>query len=516
MGKFTSRTTKARPTSAIKSTGRTVTHGGIPAFSRDSKSDLFLAGVANFVSEDTYYEGGNEKDLRYKGLVHAVTKADPEWVQNFVTYLRSTANMRSVAIVTACEYVAAGGRNGRSVINAACQRADEPAEVLAYWRSSVRRKIPSSVQRGVSDAALRLYNERSFIKYDSARNPWRWSDVLQLTHPKPKDAKQSALFELAVGSRYESKPKFYHEALPMVGLYRTYMDMDPTEARRALLADPELIKQAGMTWESLSSFGPMDKAAWEAIIPNMGYMALLRNLRNFDEQKIGNQSADYVINKLSDPEEVANSRQLPFRFYSAFKNAPSLRWGHALETALDEAVKNVPAFKGSTLVLVDTSNSMNGRPWSEKSTATPAETAALFGCALAKSGQDMDLFMFATSSRRHDFPAGGSVLKTMDSLLKRQGEVGWSTNIEEAMSQWNGHDRIVLISDMQTTAHISRSTDRPDSVPVYAFNLGGYNRTVVDPEKNMFEFGGLTDSTFSMINALEQGLNARWPWENNG
>jgi hypothetical protein len=42
---------------------------------------------------------------------------------------------------------------------------------------------------------------------------------------------------------------------------------------------------AGVTWEALAGWlqGPMDKAAWEAIIPSMGVMALARNLRNFDE-----------------------------------------------------------------------------------------------------------------------------------------------------------------------------------------------------------------------------------------
>ena len=58
----------------------------------------------------------------------------------------------------------------------------------------------------------------------------------------------------------------------------------------------------------------------------MGYLALLRNLRNFDEAGVptrwprGSRGG-------SDPAQVARSRLLPMRFLSAYRAAPSLRWG---------------------------------------------------------------------------------------------------------------------------------------------------------------------------------------------
>ena len=59
----------------------------------------------------------------------------------------------------------------------------------------------------------------------------------------------------------------------------------PVQDRRAVLDQPERLSAAGMTWESLAGWlqGPLDAAAWQAVIPSMGYMALLRNLRNFDD-----------------------------------------------------------------------------------------------------------------------------------------------------------------------------------------------------------------------------------------
>lgn len=515
MAKFATRNqSTVKGLSPITSDAPTTNHAGLPAHSRTAKSDLFLLGVTNFVSEDTYYESGEDRDSRFASLVRTVTLEDPEWVANFIAYLRNTANMRSAAVVAACEYVAAGGPNGRRVVASACLRADEPAEVLAYWRGTRGRSIPAAVKRGVADAAQRLYNERSYIKYDSKNSNWRFADILQLAHVKPKDVKQDILFKTILNDRYEGSADFPYEALPVLGQYRAFTKMDKDLARKDLIKRPEALKNAGMTWESFSSFGPMDKDAWEAVIPSMGYMALLRNLRNFDQAGVSDKVADYVVNKLQDPEEVARSRQLPFRFYSAYKNVPSLRWSNALERALDYSLSSIPSFKGRTLVLVDTSGSMSTNGWSSKSTSTPVETAALFGAALAKSGQDVDLMMFANHATEHKFPAGGSTLKVMNSLVDRVGEVGHGTNIPDALRQWDGHDRIILLSDMQTTSYFSDS-DVPDNVPLYAFNLEGYASTVVNTNSNrlVYEFGGLTDGTFSMINAIEDARSATWPWD---
>src|SRR3712207_7767035 len=51
-----------------------------------------------------------------------------------------------------------------------------------------------------------------------------------------------------------------------------------------------------------------------ALAPTMGYMALLRNLRNFDEAGMPDEVAAVVAARLGDPDEVARSRQLPYRF----------------------------------------------------------------------------------------------------------------------------------------------------------------------------------------------------------
>src|SRR3954464_7629812 len=365
MGKFDRMQKQAGPgatlTSPVRAVRRSLTHEGGPAFERDVKGELFLLAVTNMVGEDTFYEAADERAERFRTLVRAATREDADWVARFVPWLRGVANMRSASVVAAVEYVRAGGPFGRAVVASGLQRSDEPAEALAYFTSRYGRALPQPLKRGVADAARRLYGERAALKYDGLSRAWRMADVVELTHVKPRDETQSALFRWLLDRR--AGPAHAGSPAPVLSMLRARASLEalPADERRALVSAAAVdasvadrLTAAGMTWEALSGWleGPMDRAAWEAVIPSMGYMALLRNLRNFDDAGVGDDVAAKVAAKLSDPDEVARSRQFPYRFYSAYQAAPSLRWGYALERALELSTGNVPAFDGRTLVLV--------------------------------------------------------------------------------------------------------------------------------------------------------------------
>jgi hypothetical protein len=521
-------------TSPVRAVGRALTHEGGPAYSRDVKGELFLLAVTNMVGEDTFYESAWERDERFRELLHAAVAEDAEWVARSVPWLRGTANMRSASVVAAVEYVRAGGQFGRAVVASALQRADEPAEVLAYFTSRYGRAVPQPIKRGVADAAQRLFTQRAALKYDGQSRAWRMADVLDLTHVRPRDDTQSTLFRVLLDRRHERADVVVPESLPMLRQHLALQAM-PAADRRGFVelaaSDPSvatLLTAGGMTWEALSGWldGPMDAAAWHAVIPSMGYMALLRNLRNFDETGVSDAVAEMVAAKLADPGEVARSRQFPYRFVSAFEAAPSLRWGYALDKAIEAATANVPAFAGRTLVLVDTSASMSHRAFSRRSTMTPLHAAAVFGAVMAKRGNAVDLHGFADGVFQHKILRSSSVLTEVERFTRRVGEVGHGTRIAEALrATYRRHDRVVIVSDMQTFAdtrpsrvfgarYTSVATDAvPANVPVYGFNLGGYRATVLEAGRgNRHEFGGLNDATFTMLNLLEARASTGWPF----
>ncbi|GIH51701.1 TROVE domain-containing protein [Microbispora rosea] len=515
-------TTDSPVTTEAQPTGRT--YEGAPGYIRDARSELFLLAVSNMVGEDTFYEKAGDRDERFRALVHQVAVEDGDWLACFLPWLRGEANMRSAPVVAALEAVrarlAAGLHGGnRELVASVLQRADEPGEALAYWTSRHGRAIPKPVKRGIADAVQRLYTERSLAKYDSNARGFRFGDVIDLVHPTPAGDRpwQGDLFAHALDRRH-GRDKPIPQSLRVLRDRAELLSI-PVGERRSVLADPRRLAAAGITWEALAGWlqGPMDAQAWAAVIPSMGYMALLRNLRNFDEAGIGDELAGQIIAKLTNPEEVARSRQLPFRFYSAYRTAPSLRWGHALDTALTLAARNVPSFRGRTLVLVDTSASMSSGAVSARSTVTPVQAAALFGVAVAARGDQVDLVGFANGTFRHEIRPGASVLREVDRFCGRIGEVGHGTQIADALrSSWKGHDRAVILSDMQTmTGHYANgvTTAVPSHVPLYGFNLVGYKAAAMPTGSgNRHEFGGFSDACFRLIPLLEAGRHAGWPF----
>ncbi len=505
--------------------GRTCEGGD--GYARDTKSELFLLAVSNMGGEDTFYESGTRRDGRFAQLVHDAALADPEWTARLLKWLRGEANMRTASLVGAAEFVLArlqassdAGVTNRAVVDSVLQRADEPGELLAYWTAQNGRRVPKPIKRGIADAVRRLYDERAVLKWDSDARGFRMADVLNLVHPSPAAPWQGALFQHVLDRRRSADAPI-PDALRVIAARRELMAW-PVEQRRALFSRPDaadVLRGAGMTWESVAGWlqGPLTKEVWEALAPSMGFMAAIRNLRNFDQAGMSDEVAATVSARLADPGQVARSRQFPFRFLSAYEAAPSLRWGHALDQALQASLSNLPALPGRTLVLVDTSGSMTGTTLSARSKVTPAKAAAVFGVALGAKGERVDVHGFASGVFRHDVPRGASVVREVDRFLERIGEVGHGTDIVGSLKRtYRGHDRVFIISDMQTmSGGYGRGVDDvvPRHVPVYGFNLGGYSKAAYATGKaGRHEFGGLSDATFRMIPLLEAGRNADWPF----
>lgn len=550
MPKFSGAGTRtAPPLAPTATTAPTGTHEGGAGFAQDAKTELYTLAVTNMVSETTFYESAGDRDDRFRRLVHQVTKQDPTWVAGFVPWLRNEANMRSAAVVVACEYVRAGGPHGRAVVSAACQRADEPAEVIGYWTSRYGRSLPAAVKRGTADAALRLYTQRSALKYDGTGRGIRMGDVLETCHPNPHRAhldgdtegaeRRSALFKHLIDRR-RGRP-VDHDALAAAGLnllndtYR--LDAVPTDKRRAVLRgeqEPRLA-QTGFTWERLAGWlpGGMDAEAWEAIIPQMGVMALIRNLRNFEEAKVSKTVLKQVADRISDPDEVAQSRQFPYRWWSAYKNSGTMFFGPALEQALELSTGNVPEFSGRTLVMVDTSRSMDS-PVSARSAVRLHEIAALFAAAVAAKSQVV-LCPYADTTYRAQIHT--SVLRTIQDIAGQIERVGCGTNTwPSTLKMWGEHgpfDRIVVFTDMQdhpaaadrrlagsrtwdgsvTNGLIVPRAARLPDVPVHVWDLRGYGKANIDTNtRGRYLFSGFSDTAFRLIGLLESGANATWPW----
>lgn len=524
MAKFSGKTAVKQPRklrAPIQTTGVGLdTFEGGRGYSRDPKSDLFLLAVTNMVGQDTFYESASQRDQRFADLVRVVSTIDPEWMQGFIPFLRNEMFMRSAAVVAAAEYVASGAPNGASVVASALKRADEPAELIGYWHQTHGRNEPKPIKRGIARAVQRLYTQDAALKYDGNSRSVRMGDVLERVHARPVSEEQSALFAYLLDRRHHSE-SVRADLTKLSRLQKTLeLDSKSEDELRAIFREqgPLALASAGYTWERLSGKMKMDAEAWEAIIPQMGYMALLRNLRNFNEAGISKASEKYVTDVLTDPERVAKSMQFPYRFYSAYKATGDLKYAQALETALDLSTQNIPELRGRSLILVDVSGSMMSSM--SNSQISPWEQGALFGVAQFMRAENADLVAFATGNKKISLKKGTSVLRGIEQVgtIVRSGSLNMGTNTWQAVqAHYDGHDRVVVFSDMQSTSYSSYGGEPPSikTIPtIYNFNLRGYGRANMDTSQpGRYELGGFSDAVFRIMGLLERGKNAPWPWE---
>lgn len=551
----TQATRRLTATSPVKASGQvTRTYEGGKAYIRDAKGELFQLAVVNMVGQDTFYESADGRDNRYKTLIHQLAVEDPEWTFELLRWLRGPeGNLRTASLVGAAEFVAArlaaqkrgdlapddvkasqeGGGWNRKVIDAVLQRADEPGEMLGYWISQYGRQIPKPVKRGVADAVKRLYTQRGFLRYDSASKGFRFADVIDLVHPKHDGPHQDALYKFALDDRHD-----HAEGVPSIleGVHgrRTINTMSASDrhklARLALRHGLEgnlYFKAMAGQWEWLHSAlgdtqgvrNPLTKAEqWRLVLPQLGIFALARNLRNLEEAGLDFKEIDAINARLMDADEIAKSRMFPFRWWQAYQAVPGNSFKSGLERAFTHSMSNIPTLPGRSLVLVDTSASMEGGVSDSRSNMTRVEAAAIFGVALTLANQgNVDLMGFASGEFQHEVRRGASALQEVERFMNRVGDVGHGTDIHGAVRRQfkkGEHDRVFIISDMQTIGGWDSSYTENLPVPVYGFNLAGYRQAAMKTGSNgKHEFGGLTDATFKQVPLLEMGISTGWPWE---
>jgi hypothetical protein len=535
-----------------RQTTTTTNHTGRAVWNLDDKTNLFFRATSAFAGQDTYYEKGAKRDAEAIALVRKLAIGDWDWTAKFLVWLRAEGNMRTAPVMLAVEAVrarlekklhpAAGEMSHRALIAAVLQRADEPGEMLAYYENVVGRTMPKAIKRGIGDAAKRMYNERNFLRYDSSSKAIRFGGVAEMAQMPKTHGWQSDLITYAIGEQHHREQDI-PDTLAALRARNELNKMDASDrhvfAKSALgghiINRTKLDLAMAGQWEWFMSWLGDAKGAkaittkekWTFAAQRMGIMAVVRNLRNFDEAglKTGDSIVTEISGRLTNEEQIAKSRMFPFRFFTAHLQLKSVTWAAGLEVALQHSLQNLPELPGRTLILVDTSGSMQQK-LSAKSEMSYAQAAALFGCALKiKNPDGVNLWGFADGQFEAQATTGHSVLRCAEEFCRQNGLVGHGTQMEAAVrATYAGHDRVIIISDMQAfpTGGYSRygysymtgdvAGAVPAHIPVYGFNLASGSTTPLG-KGNRHSLGGLSDVTFKLIPQLEKVGRGSWPWE---
>jgi 60 kDa SS-A/Ro ribonucleoprotein len=412
-----------------KNTFTEKTHEGAPAARMTAVQALRRTVMSCLLFEREFYEDG----VAIADRIDVLSQEVPVEVLAQVTIeAREVANLRHVPLLLLVALAKRGSGSAivSTTIGRVIQRADELAEFVAlYWARNpprdARRKasLSAQVKKGLS-IAFNKFDAYQIAKYDRAKEV-RLRDVLFLSHARPANADREVLYK---------------------GL------TDQT------LSAPD-------TWEVALSAGGDKKAEFTRLLTDgkLGYLALLRNLRNMDQAGI---DRSLVVNAIKARRGGAE-RVLPFRYIAAARAAPSFE--PALDEALIASIATMPRLTGRTIVLVDVSHSMT-QALSAKSDLTRMDAA----CALASVIPADDLRVFSFSNSLVEVPARKG-MSGVDAIRGSQSHQG--TRLSDTMKLINErykHDRLIVITDEQAGSGLVMQGDNgrvPDPTVARAYMI---------------------------------------------
>jgi len=479
---------------------------GAKAFTMTPAEELYSAVVTTGLS-GTSYEKGNDRLERIQSLIK---KNDPEFVAKLAVYARKDMYLRSIPLMLTAELAkqVSGTDLVSKTVDGVVQRADEITELLAYYQTTNERtemkklnRLSKQIQKGLAKS-FNKFDEYQFAKYNRKAEV-TFKDALFLVHPKAKDENQQAVFNKIVGDTLET-PYTWEVELSVLGQTKF---ADEAEKKLAF------------------------KNKWEELIfsNKLGYMATLRNLRNILESKVSSDAMFKLCSHLSNEKAVINSKQLPFRFLTAYRELKAMKSSYlssvleALEDAVMISAKNIKGFGFDTSVVIaaDVSGSMR-QPVSPKSKVLLYDIGLLMSMILQSQCKNVITGMFGDSWKRIPMPKNG-ILRNVNEFYKREGEVGYSTNgylvIEDLIRNREKTDKVMLFTDTQlwnskgTRHSFEDSWDHykqiaPDA-KLYIFDLAGYGKQPLDIRKNdVYLIAGWSDKVFDVLNALEDRKSA--------
>ena len=419
------------------------THEGAPAKVINPEAQLRRTVMASLLWENTFYEDGTSVADRVRQLVPLV---GVEKVSQIAIEARTDQRLRHMPLLLAREVARIGkGKIVSETISGVIQRPDELCEFLSiYWLDG---KVPLSAQvkKGLAKA-FNKFNAYSLAKYNRD-NAIKLRDVMFMCHAKPKEEQIEVFKQLADGT----------------------------------LASPD-------TWEVGLSGGGDKKEVFTRLLSenNLGYMALLRNLRNMKESGV---DEDLVFSKLIGGAEY--SKALPFRYISAAYAVP--QWEHQIDQAMTLAMSKMDKLKGKTIVLVDVSGSMVGQKVSKRSEIDRLDAAAALAALVAGVAEKYEVYVFSDYIMPVPSRTGMALVDAIRNTQHR-----W-TNLGGAVGAVNKipHDRLIVITDEQSHTTVPDPVGRGYMINVATYKNGvGYHKwTHID---------GWSESVIKFIHEIEQ------------
>ena len=442
----------------LNTPARPRTHEGARAAVITPEQTLRRTVLSCMLWEGEFYEDG----VQIAGRIHElVPQVDAEKVAALAVEARERMKLRHAPLLLVREMARHATHRGlvAETLARVIQRADELSEFVAIYWAGGRQPLSAQVKKGLA-SAFGKFDEYALAKYDRA-GAVRLRDVLFLTHARPADEAQAALWKR--------------------------------------LAQNELVTPD--TWEvALSAAGRAEgaekRAVWERLLAErkLGALALLRNLRNLHAAGV---NEELVLAALAG---MKTDRVLPFRFLAAARNAP--QWEEALETAMFRALEGRAAsLAGHTVLVVDVSGSMES-PLSTRSEMRRSDAAYGLAILLREIAEKVTIYTFSDEAKRVAARRGMALRDALDKSQRHSGTfLGAALKQVEGECR-DGYDRMVVITDEQShdTVHAPRGKGYVINVASNRNGVGYGEWTHID---------GWSEAVVEYIAELESGMVVR-------
>jgi 60 kDa SS-A/Ro ribonucleoprotein len=403
--------------------------------------------------ENTFYENGSEIAKRIGELSRMVS---PEDVAAVAIKARTDYKLRHVPLFLCLQLIAmtSGRKDGLAskTIARVIQRPDEMGELISLYRKDKRVPLAGQLKKGLREA-FGKFSAYQFEKWNRDASV-KLRDVMFLVSPKPtKDREQ---------------------------LYKA-------------IAENQL--QSADTWEVALSAGKDKKEVWERLLSEkkLGYMALLMNLRNMEQAHVDRGLIESVLLA-----GAPKSKALPFRFVSAAKHAPA--FAQALSDSMLSALTEAQKLKGSTLLVVDVSGSMDA-PISAKSELMRLDAAGALAVLLREVCESCRVFTFSNSLVEVSNFRGLPMLAGINQSQQHGG-----TELAGALQRLKGYvpnaTRVIVVTDEQSSdGNIPKWTERG-----YICNVAPY-RPGLETSGGWVRVNGWSERLVDWIRLEEQTSN---------
>lgn len=458
---------------------------GGKAFKPSEKLEFILRAATTVAKMSTFYERGEASNRRFVELIRNISRSgEPELALKGAWYTRNRFNMRTPSTVILAEAIYAGAKDipdGSNYVAKTIKRVDDMTELLAYCimlnkqYKMERTYLPMAIKRGLAKAFV-TFDSYQFAKYTKDDAEIKPRDVMFLTHPKPREG-QEEMFQNIVD-----------KTLPI----------------------PE-------TWETYISINGSTKKNWAYILDSMGYLGIIRNLRNL--MKNGVDINDICV-EVADPDRVRKSRMFPVQFYAAYRQIENLGYGGvekvkaALSDAMAISAENMNPIPGKTAVFCDNSGSM-GSAIHEKSTVSHKDIANVFGAMVASRADECIVCAFGSDVKNARLNPRDSILTNVDKIVEAARRTGGATYTGKCISFVEDNmpdaDRIIFFTDEQGYGRpscydaLNMYRKKTGNNPfVYTFDIVHYGTTQFpENERKHCTVGGWADNSLRFLNLYE-------------